>query len=57
MGFAYARLLAARGARVVIHDAGVGKDGTDSDPDIAASAVGNIQETGGTAGSSIKNAR
>ena len=28
LGAAYAHLLAARGARVVIHDAGVNKDGT-----------------------------
>ncbi|YAF97138.1 MAG: SDR family NAD(P)-dependent oxidoreductase [Nodularia sp. CChRGM 3473] len=54
LGFAYARLLADRGARVVIHDAGVGKDGTGSNPDVAANAVRNIQEAGGTAISSIE---
>lgn len=49
LGAAYARLLAKRGARVVIHDAGVSKDGTGSDPDVAANAVRDIQELGGTA--------
>lgn len=54
LGFAYARLLADRGARVVVHDAGVSKDGTDSNPDVAANAVRNIQEVGGTAVSSVE---
>ncbi|MBW4471516.1 MAG: SDR family NAD(P)-dependent oxidoreductase [Stenomitos rutilans HA7619-LM2] len=53
MGFAYARLLADRGARVVIHDAGVGQDGMGSSPDVAVNAVRAIQEAGGTAISSI----
>lgn len=54
LGLAYARLLAERGAHVVIHDAGVSKDGTGSDPDVAAKAVRNIQERGGTAVPSIE---
>lgn len=49
LGAAYARLLADRGARVVIHDAGVSKDGTDSDVAVAADAARSIQEAGGTA--------
>jgi NAD(P)-dependent dehydrogenase (short-subunit alcohol dehydrogenase family) len=32
LGAAYAHLLAERGARVVIHDAGVNKDGTGFNP-------------------------
>lgn len=49
LGLAYARLLADRGARVVIHDAGVSKDGTDTDATVAADAAKKIQEAGGTA--------
>ena len=49
LGAAYARLLAARGARVVIHDAGVSKDGTGSDPNVAAEAARTIQVAGGIA--------
>ncbi len=54
LGLAYARLLADRGARVVVHDAGVSKDGTGSDPNVAANAVRDIQELGGTAVPSIE---
>jgi NAD(P)-dependent dehydrogenase (short-subunit alcohol dehydrogenase family) len=49
LGAAYARLLADRGARVVVHDAGVGKDGTDFDAAVATDAARSIQEAGGTA--------
>ena len=49
LGAAYARLLAERGARVVIHDAGVNKDGTGFDPNVAADAASRIQEAGGVA--------
>ena len=35
LGAAYARLLAERGARVVVHDAGVNKDGAGFDPNVA----------------------
>ena len=49
LGAAYARLLADRGARVVIHDAGVSKDGTDTDASIAADTARSIQEAGGKA--------
>lgn len=54
LGLAYARLLAERGARVIIHDAGVSRDGTGSDADVAANAVRDIQEAGGTAAPSIE---
>ncbi len=49
LGAAYARPLAERGARVVIHDAGVNKDGTGFDPNVAADAARGIQEAGGIA--------
>ncbi|MDZ8107290.1 MAG: SDR family NAD(P)-dependent oxidoreductase [Nostoc sp. DedQUE12a] len=49
LGLAYARLLAERGARVVIHDAGVNKDGTGFDANVAADAVREIQQAGGVA--------
>ncbi len=49
LGEAYARLLAERGTRVVIHDAGVNKDGTGFDPSVAADAARRIQEAGGIA--------
>ncbi|NEQ18760.1 MAG: SDR family NAD(P)-dependent oxidoreductase [Microcoleus sp. SIO2G3] len=49
LGAAYARLLAERGARVVIHDAGVNKDGTGFAPNVAADAARRIQEAGGIA--------
>ncbi|MBN3939193.1 SDR family NAD(P)-dependent oxidoreductase [Nostoc sp. NMS9] len=49
LGAAYARLLAERGARVVIHDTGVNKDGTGFDPNVAADAASRIREAGGGA--------
>lgn len=49
LGAAYARLLAERGTRVVIHDAGVNKDGTGFDPNVAADAASRIREAGGVA--------
>jgi len=49
LGAAYARLLAERGARVVIHDVGVNKDGTGFDPNVAADAASRIREAGGVA--------
>ncbi len=54
LGAAYARLLAKRGARVVVHDAGVNTEGTGSDPNVAANAARTIQEAGGTAFSSTE---
>ncbi|NMG11013.1 SDR family NAD(P)-dependent oxidoreductase [Brasilonema sp. UFV-L1] len=49
LGAAYARLLAERGARVVIHDAGVNKEGTGFDPNVAADVAHKICEAGGVA--------
>jgi NAD(P)-dependent dehydrogenase (short-subunit alcohol dehydrogenase family) len=49
LGAAYAHLLAERGARVVIHDIGVNKDGTGFDPNVAADAAKKIQAAGGIA--------
>ncbi|AFY90662.1 SDR family NAD(P)-dependent oxidoreductase [Chroococcidiopsis thermalis] len=49
LGAAYARLLAERGARVVVHDAGVNKEGTGSDPTVVADVANNIREKGGVA--------
>lgn len=49
LGAAYARLLAERGAHVVVHDAGVNKDGTGFDPNVAADAASRIREAGGVA--------
>ena len=55
LGAAYARLLAERGASVVVHDAGVALDGTGSDPSIADAIVREITTTGGTAVPSYEN--
>jgi|SRR5579884_4048059 len=49
LGAAYARLLAQRGASVVVHDAGVTLDGTGFDPSIADAIVHEINISGGTA--------
>jgi NAD(P)-dependent dehydrogenase (short-subunit alcohol dehydrogenase family) len=46
LGAAYARAFAARGASVVVHDAGVELDGTGGDPAVAASVA---HEIGGLA--------
>src|SRR5262249_15625840 len=55
LGAAYARLLAARGAAVVVHDAGVALDGSGSDPAVADGVVRQITEDGGTAAASPEN--
>ena len=49
LGAAYARLFAARGARVVVHDAGVNLDGTGGDPGPARSIAKAITASGGLA--------
>ncbi|MEW6493760.1 MAG: SDR family NAD(P)-dependent oxidoreductase [Cyanobacteriota bacterium] len=49
LGAAYAHLLAERGARVVIHDAGVNKEGTGFDPNVAANVANKICQAGGVA--------
>ncbi|HYT26450.1 MAG TPA: SDR family NAD(P)-dependent oxidoreductase [Actinomycetota bacterium] len=49
LGAAYARLLAARGAAVVVHDAGVAEDGSGFDSSVADAVADEIVEWGGTA--------
>jgi NAD(P)-dependent dehydrogenase (short-subunit alcohol dehydrogenase family) len=49
LGRAYAQLLAARGARVVVNDLGSAVDGTGSDPTPAAEVVAAINDAGGAA--------
>jgi NAD(P)-dependent dehydrogenase (short-subunit alcohol dehydrogenase family) len=49
LGAAYARLLAARGAAVVVHDAGVAPDGSGADPSVAGAVAHEIAAEGGTA--------
>ncbi len=55
LGAAYARLLAARGAAVVVHDAGVAADGSGFDPAVADAVAREIVERGGTAVASHEN--
>ena len=55
LGEAYARLLAERGARVIVHDAGVTLDGQGFDPGVADSVVRKISEAGGVAAPSYEN--
>ena len=42
LGEAYARAFAARGANVVVHDAGVERDGSGGDPSLAEAVAGEI---------------
>lgn len=49
LGAAYARLLGARGAAVVVHDAGVAQDGSGFDPEPAEAVAQAIAGAGGTA--------
>src|SRR6266478_7129074 len=49
LGAAYARLLARRGAVVVVHDAGVAADGSGFDPAVADTVAREIMSRGGTA--------
>lgn len=49
LGAAYARAFAARGASVVVHDAGVDPDGSGGDPAVADAVVAGISGAGGTA--------
>jgi NAD(P)-dependent dehydrogenase (short-subunit alcohol dehydrogenase family) len=49
LGAAYARGFAARGATVVVHDAGLELDGTGADPSVADAVVEEIRSSGGTA--------
>ncbi len=49
LGRAYALLLAARGAKVVVNDPGVGLTGTDNDSSPATAVVTEIRQAGGEA--------
>jgi NAD(P)-dependent dehydrogenase (short-subunit alcohol dehydrogenase family) len=55
LGAAYARLLAARGASVVVHDAGVAPDGTGFDGSVADGVVDEIVRAGGIAAARYEN--
>ncbi len=55
LGAAYAKLLAQRGASVVVHDAGVSLDGQGFDPNVANTVVYEITTHGGKAIASHEN--
>jgi NAD(P)-dependent dehydrogenase (short-subunit alcohol dehydrogenase family) len=55
LGAAYARLLASRGASVVVHDAGVTADGDGFDPSIADGVVQQVLAEGGSAAACYEN--
>lgn len=55
LGASHARALAARGAQVVVHDAGVEADGSGGDPAIADAVVAEIEAAGGTAVACYEN--
>src|ERR1700716_4000600 len=55
LGAAYARLLAALGGAVVVHDAGVAQDGSGFDPSVADGVVAEIEAGGGTAAARYEN--
>jgi NAD(P)-dependent dehydrogenase (short-subunit alcohol dehydrogenase family) len=52
---AYAELIAARGGQVVVHDAGVTKDGSGFDPSVADGVVAEITAKGGSASACYEN--
>jgi NAD(P)-dependent dehydrogenase (short-subunit alcohol dehydrogenase family) len=55
LGAAYARALAGRGAAVVVHDAGVERDGSGGDPAVADAVAAEIMAAGGAAVASHEN--
>ncbi len=55
LGAAYARLIAARGGKVIVHDAGVAQDGTGFDPSVADAVVAEIDAAGGIAAACYEN--
>ncbi|WP_316214759.1 MULTISPECIES: SDR family NAD(P)-dependent oxidoreductase [unclassified Bradyrhizobium] len=55
LGAAYARLFAARGGAVVVHDAGVAQDGSGFDPSVADAVVAEIVAAGGIAAACYEN--
>ena len=55
LGAAYAKAFGARGATVVVHDAGVGRGGEGGDAAVADALVQEIRSAGGTAVASYEN--
>jgi NAD(P)-dependent dehydrogenase (short-subunit alcohol dehydrogenase family) len=55
LGASHARALAAHGAQVVVHDAGVGADGSGGDPSVADAVVAEIGAAGGAAVAAYEN--
>ena len=55
LGEAYARLLAARGAHVAVHDAGVDRDGSGADPAVVGTVRDAIVDAGGSASAHVQN--
>jgi NAD(P)-dependent dehydrogenase (short-subunit alcohol dehydrogenase family) len=55
LGRAYAHAFAARGAAVVVHDAGVGRGGQGRDPAVADAVVEEIRSAGGAAVAAHEN--
>ena len=55
LGAAYARALAARGAAVIVHDAGVQPDGSGGDSAPADGVVAEIEASRGTAAACYEN--
>jgi NAD(P)-dependent dehydrogenase (short-subunit alcohol dehydrogenase family) len=55
LGEAYARLLAARGAPVAVHDAGVDRDGGGGDPALARAVRDAVVDAGGRASVHLQN--
>ena len=55
LGAAYARLIAKRGGRVIVHDGGVGRDGHGGDPEPARKMAADIRTNGGDASAEVQN--
>ena len=55
LGAAYAKLIATRGGTVIVHDAGVNRDGTGGDPEPAKSVAATIVAAGGMAFAATQN--
>ena len=55
LGASHAQALAAHGAHVVVHDAGVEADGSGGDPALADAVVAEIEAAGGTAVATYEN--
>lgn len=55
LGAAYARSIASRGGTVIVHDAGVERDGTGGDPGIASGVAQDIISGGGAAEAEVQD--